>query len=198
MDAFAAARLGDDTEDLVVGLGCLCHDLGKPATTARIDGRWRSAGHEAAGVAPTRRFIGSMTNQRGLADDVVRLVADHLKPDQLHQADATPRAVRRLARRVVRLDRLLRVAHADRNGRPPSPDDGFPAAAWLRAQAAALDVVDRAPEPLVRGRDLIELGLTPGPRFKDLLDQCFEAQLDGEITNVEEGVRFVRSLLGDG
>ncbi len=33
-------------------LSAVCHDLGKPATTAVIDGRWRSPGHEAAGVAP--------------------------------------------------------------------------------------------------------------------------------------------------
>ncbi|MDY7106618.1 MAG: HD domain-containing protein [Actinomycetota bacterium] len=197
MDAFAAARLGDDEEDLVVGFACLCHDLGKPATTAWIDGRWRSPGHEAAGVPPTRAFIGSMTNQRGLADDVARLVADHLKPDQLYQADSTPRAVRRLAQRVVRLDRLLRVAHADRNGRPPAPDDGFPAADWLREQAAALDVADRAPEPIVRGRDLIDLGLAPGPQFKRLLDACFEAQLDGDVTSVDDGLALVRRLLDD-
>ena len=34
-------------------LGAVCHDLGKPATTAFIDGRIRSLDHEQAGVAPT-------------------------------------------------------------------------------------------------------------------------------------------------
>ena len=74
-----------------------------------------------------------MTSQAKLADEVVPLVADHLKPDQLFQGGASPAAVRRLARRVGRLDRLLRVARADRDGRPPSPTDDFPAARWLRA-----------------------------------------------------------------
>ena len=34
----------------IVMLGAVCHDLGKPATTAVIDGRIKSPGHEAAGV----------------------------------------------------------------------------------------------------------------------------------------------------
>ena len=36
---------------ITVMLGAVCHDLGKPATTAVIDGRIRSIDHEQAGVA---------------------------------------------------------------------------------------------------------------------------------------------------
>ncbi|MDH4146045.1 MAG: HD domain-containing protein, partial [Acidimicrobiia bacterium] len=195
MDAFAAERVGDDHEDLVVGLACLCHDLGKPATTQFVDGRWRSPGHEAAGLEPTRRFIERLTNQDRLADEVLPLVADHLKPDQLFQAGAGAAAVRRLARRVGRLDRLLRVATADRRGRPPLAWDGFPAARWLLEQATQLDVLTAAPRPLVGGRHLIGLGQKPGPHFKALLDEAYEAQLDGRIATEAEGVEFLRALL---
>ena len=52
MDCFAAERLGDAWEDLVVGFACLAHDFGKPATTVWKDGRWRSPGHEEAGLGP--------------------------------------------------------------------------------------------------------------------------------------------------
>jgi tRNA nucleotidyltransferase (CCA-adding enzyme) len=197
MDVFAERRLGDEWENLVVGFACLCHDLGKPATTAWIDGRWRSPGHEEAGLEPTRSFMGRLTNQHRLVDEVLPLVADHLKPDQLHQQGAGAAAVRRLARRVGRLDRLLRVAGADRDGRPPSPRDDFPAARWLLETASALEVLDAPPRPLVLGRHLVALGLEPGPAFKPLLEECFEAQLDGRIASVEEGVDFVRSLLDD-
>jgi len=198
MDTFAERRTGDDWEDLVVGLACLCHDLGKPATTAWIEGRWRSPGHEEAGLEPTRRFLARLTNQHRLTEEVLPLVADHLKPDQLFQQGAGPSAVRRLARRVGRLDRLIRVAAADRDGRPPSPRDDFPAARWLEQMAAALAVLDAPPRPLVLGRHLIELGMRPGPSFKPILDQCFEAQLDGRIADIDEGLAFVRSLVEAG
>lgn len=195
MDRFAEDRLGDEWEDLVVGFACLCHDLGKPATTAWADGRWRSPGHEEAGLEPTRAFLARLTNQHRLAEEVLPLVADHLKPDQLFQQGAGASAVRRLARRVGRLDRLLRVARADRDGRPPSPRDDFPAAQWLVRTAEELAVLDAPPQPLVLGRHLIELGLRPGPAFRPLLEECFEAQLDGRITSVEEGLALVRARL---
>ena len=40
-----------------VMLGALCHDLGKPPTTALVDGRIRSMGHEEAGVAPATALL---------------------------------------------------------------------------------------------------------------------------------------------
>ena len=42
---------------ITVMLGAVCHDLGKPATTAFIDGRIRSLNHEEAGVAPTLSLL---------------------------------------------------------------------------------------------------------------------------------------------
>jgi tRNA nucleotidyltransferase (CCA-adding enzyme) len=195
MDCFASERVGDAWEDLVVGFACLAHDFGKPATTQWKDGRWRSPGHEEAGLAPTRSFLQRMTGQRRLIDEVLPLVADHLKPDQLYEAGSSAAAVRRLAARVGRLDRLVRVAAADRRGRPPAPWDGFPARDWLLRSARELDVVEGRPKPLVMGRHLLAAGLTPGPAFTPLLDACYQAQLDGTITTLEEGLALVRTLL---
>lgn len=195
MDAFAADRVEAEWEDLVVGFACLCHDLGKPATTERSDGRWRSKGHEAAGAEPTRSFLARLTNQERLVEEVLPLVLHHLKPDQLYRAQAGDAAVRRLARKVRRIDRLLRVVRADRLGRPPLPDDGFPAAVWLEGRARALEVASQEPRPLVQGRHLIDRGLEPGPHFGPLLEACFEAQLDGEFTDLAGGLSFLDRLL---
>ncbi len=196
MDAFAGERLGDPWEDLVVGLGALCHDLGKPATTTHDDdGRIRSKGHEEQGEEPTRSFLGRMSNQEQLACEVVPLVREHLKPTVLHNAGAGASAVRRLARRVGRIDRLVRVARADHAGRPPKPFHGFAAGDWLLEQASALQVADHKPEPIVMGRHLIALGQEPGPHFKELLEACLEAQLDGVFADLEDGIEFARGLL---
>ena len=195
LDAFAAERLDDDEEDLVVGLSCLCHDLGKPATTRFVDGRLRSRGHEAAGETPTRSFLARLTNRRALVDDVVRLVVDHLKPRQLYQGGAGDAAVRRLAHRVRRIDRLVRVARADARGRPPLPPADCEDCDWLLARAEALRIRDQAPRRLVLGRDLIDRGLPPGPEIGDLVDRCYQAQLDGAFEGRTAGLRFLDSLL---
>ncbi len=195
MDAFAGERLGDDWEDLVVGLGCLCHDLGKPATTTFEDGRIRSKGHEEAGEEPTRTFLDRMSNQQRLVDQVVPLVREHLKPTALFHAKAGPAAIRRLARRVGRIDRLIRVGRADHAGRPPLPFDGYPPGEWLMQQAQALQVSENQPKPIVMGRHLIDLGLTPGPHFKQLLETCFEAQLDGAFADLDAGLDLARDII---
>ena len=195
MDAFARDRIGDDWEDLVVGFASLCHDFGKPSTTTHERGRVRSIGHEAAGERPTRAFLGSLTQQTALHEEVVPLVRHHLKPRQLYEAQATDAAVRRLANKVGRIDRLVRVARADAGGRPPLPTDDDAAGRWLLERAQALTLADRGPTPLVLGRHLIARGLEPGPAFGPLLDRCFEAQLDGEFQSLEGGLAYLDRLL---
>jgi len=196
LDAFAAARLGVPWEDLVVGLAVLCHDLGKPATTKQTDdGRLRALGHEQAGVEAAESFLARLTDQRRLVQAVLPLVAEHMRPSQLHQQGAGDAAVRRLADRVGRIDRLVRVARADNSGRPPLPGEGFPAGDWLLERAAALGVSAAAPEPLVLGRHLQKLGAEPGPDFGRVLDVCYQAQLGGEIKDLNEGLDLARRLL---
>jgi tRNA nucleotidyltransferase (CCA-adding enzyme) len=195
MDAFAQERLGDAGEDLVVGLAVLCHDLGKPETTRCEDGRVTSKGHEQAGVERTRDLLARMTPNRRLAEEVTPLVADHLKPQQLFDGDAGDAAVRRLARRVGRIDRLVRVARADQRGRPPLAVEHFAAGDWLLERARALAIERRAPRPLVRGRHLLALGVSQGPRLGAILDDCYAAQIEGSITTLEQGIDLARQLI---
>ncbi len=49
-----------------------------------------------------------------------------------------------------------------------------------------------APQPWVDGHDLIAMGHNPGPRFKALLEQAYDAQLDGTVTNRDEALRWLR------
>lgn len=195
LDAFAEERSGDPWEDLVVGFGVLCHDFGKPATTVSEQGRIRSEGHEPAGEAPTRRFLHRLTDHRELIEQVLPLVRSHLCPLQLYQSRAGDAAIRRLARRVGRIDRLVRVARADQRGRPPFSLASFPEGDWLLERAQALEVQDRAPKPIILGRHLIALGVVPGPGMGRLLAACFEAQLDGVFHSLDEGLRYARHLL---
>lgn len=195
MDAFAEARTGDEWEDIVVGLAVLCHDLGKPETTAFMDGRIRSLGHEEAGEAPTRSFLARMTNQDDLVESVVPLVANHLKPQELYRSKAGDSAIRRLARKVKRIDRLVRIAKADQMGRFPMVCGDFPEGEWLLTSARRLEVQDSVPKPLVLGRHLIQLGLTPGPLFGTILNECYEAQLDGAFGTTEDGIAYATGVI---
>lgn len=198
MDAFARSRIGDAREDLIVGLAVLCHDLGKPATTALIDGRWRAPRHEAEGEHPTRSFLARLTRETALIEAVVDLVTTHMRPHQLYVAGAGDGAVRRLAVRVGRIDRLVRVAEADARGRPPEVVETFPAGEWLLQRAKALTLADRQPEPLVKGRHLMPLGVKPSREMGQLIKELFELQLDGVFSDLESGLQIARQRLPPG
>jgi tRNA nucleotidyltransferase (CCA-adding enzyme) len=198
LEAFARERLGEAGEDLIVGFGVLCHDFGKPATTKVEDGRIRSRGHCEEGEAPARAFLERMMAPPDLVEAVVPLVTEHLRPHDLFTSQAGDCAVRRLAVRVGRIDRLVRVARADHFGRPPSAETVFEAGDWLLERARALDVQDRAPRPLVMGRHLIAMGLKPGPAFKGILNDCYQAQLDGLFQDEAGGLEFCRRRVAVG
>ena len=199
LDAFARER--DErgrnaVEDLVVGLAVLCHDFGKPACTAFDPrrGRIRSLGHDEAGVEPTLSFLRRLTNEERLLKEVPPLVRLHMRPFAMWKDRSSDGAIRRLAAKVVRIDRLIRVAAADDAGRPPFPSELEPLA-WLAEQAERLRVADSAPKPLVQGRDLIALGLKPGVAFGRILKKAYDAQLDGRFTDLKGGIDYVRKII---
>ena len=184
---------------IAVMLGAVCHDLGKPATTAVIDGRIRSLDHEQAGVEPTLRLLDRLNIHTidgfDVRGQVVGLVANHLKPGMFFKADNVgDGAFRRLAQKVD-MELLARVARADCLGR----GGGFDCSAidWFLERARALGVQHEPPAPLVLGRHLLALGLTPGPRIGEVLKLVYEKQLDGEITTVEEGIAAARALISE-
>ena len=200
----AASLLDDLAEDrprqLAVMLGALCHDLGKPPTTKFEDGRIRSRGHEEAGLPPTTSLLDRWSVHTLLGYDlraqVLALVAHHLKPGQLfdEREKVSDGAIRRLARKCEP-DLLYRVAKADCLGRRPGAFEPV-AMEWFRERVRQLDVAVRPPEPLLKGRDVIALGVAPGPEVGRVLQAVYERQLDGAIANLEEARAEACRILG--
>jgi tRNA nucleotidyltransferase (CCA-adding enzyme) len=196
----ARARIDDLDRGPAVAmmLGALCHDLGKPGTTAVIDGRIRSPGHEESGVAPATKLLDRLNVHTLDGYDVRRavlgLVAHHLKPSAFRKSPTpvSDGAFRRLAQKVD-LELLARFAKADCHGRTGTFDCS--AMDWFLERARALGVEHAAPPPLVMGRHLIDLGISPGPHMGELLRRVYERQLDGEIETLDDGIQAVKELL---
>ena len=141
------------------------------------------------------RFLGRLTNSSALAASVAPLVAAHMEPTEFYRAQAGDGAIRRLARRVGRIDQLARVVRADLAGRPPLAADS-PECEWLLERAQVLEVADRAPVPILKGRHLVQLGLPPGPRYREILDAVYEAQLEGQVLDVATGMAHAATVVG--
>jgi hypothetical protein len=69
--------------------------------------------------------------------------------------------------------------------------------AWLREQFAIHDSTDVAPTPLLSGDDLIGLGWVPGRRFKRVLDEVYDAQLEHRISTRDQAIALAQALAAD-
>ncbi|MEO8680056.1 MAG: HD domain-containing protein [Vicinamibacterales bacterium] len=181
-----------------VMLGAVCHDLGKPATTAMIDGRVRSPNHEAEGVAPATRILDrfniNSVDGFDVRGQVLGLVAEHLRPSAFHKARETVKdgAFRRLSQKVD-LELLVRFARSDCHGRTGVFDCS--AMDWFLERARTLGVEHRPPSPILLGRHLLELGVGPGPRMGEILRAVYELQLDGVVKDLADARRHAARLL---
>jgi len=134
-----------------------------------------------------------------LIESILPLVRWHAQPWELFRAKAGDAAVRRLANKVVRIDRLVRVDEADRKGRgSKSTAEPSPQGIWLTERAAALHLQDSAPKKIVLGRHLIAMGHKPAGWFSQVLDEAFEAQLDGAFSDEAGGLVWLRERMAKG
>jgi tRNA nucleotidyltransferase (CCA-adding enzyme) len=91
---------------------------------------------------------------------------------------------------------LYRVARADCLGRTGD----FPPVAmeWFLERVRQLEVAERPPDPLLRGRHVLELGLRPGPEVGRIVRAVYERQLDGAVRTLDEAREEARRLVAEG
>lgn len=194
-------------ERLQIIFGALCHDLGKPITTARIDGRIRSRGHQEAGIAPVRSLCSRLTLSDSIVHAALAIAKDHLQPALLAREIENGRmnetqyanAVRKLLKRIHPLSwrAFLAASEADFYGRGvPNTKHGPYLYGERFAASIKREQLDIEPtKPLIQGRDLLALGLRPGPRIGEIIARIEALRDAGTITTHEEAMERARALL---
>jgi poly(A) polymerase len=105
----------------------------------------------------------------------------------VHEWDgAAAASQKRLAGSAPGFDSALRILGAI--------DPARAAAISARVEALARTPSGLRPEPLVTGDDLVALGMKPGPPFKRLLDDLYDAQLEGRIQSRDQAMELARWL----
>jgi tRNA nucleotidyltransferase (CCA-adding enzyme) len=188
----ALARLPEyQTADLdsrtVYMLAVLTHDFGKAKTTQEtLKGgviRIVSPGHEEVSVTLAQTFLERINTPFGIRDRILPLVQNHMA----HFDSVTDRAIRRLAKRLEpeNIESLLVIMTADAQGRPPKEPSVPETVKAIATKAEELAVRQKAPEPILLGRHLLERGFSPGPALGKILREAYEAQLAGEFHDLE-------------
>jgi poly(A) polymerase len=165
----------------------LLHDIGKPAT-ASVDetGRIRFSGHDKLGATMTESVMQRLRFSRAEIEATVEAVDQHMV-----FKDVPNMRVSRLKRFMARphFADELELHRVDCLGSHGMLDNYE----FLKAKAAEFEDEPIIPPPLVRGDDLIAMGMKPGPRFGEILEAVQTRQLEGTLREREEALRWVKA-----
>lgn len=168
-------------------LAVLLHDVGKPKTF-KIRERIRFDRHTTVGANMAKTICKRLKIPVKDMDVITEIIKEHLKFKDIKKM------------RESRLKRFLRGDNFDEHLELHRLDclaSHGDLGSWefCREKLEEFSKEDMRPEPLFRGRDLIEMGLTPGPIFKEILSYVEDAQLEGRIKTREEACGLVREYL---
>lgn len=166
----------------------LLHDVGKPVTFRMAD-RIRFDGHAEAGVEIARGILGRLRFANADAEQIMRLIGNHMKfKDVAAMRESTLKRFVRQPRFEEHLE-LHRIDCLSSNGYTEAYE-------FVKGKLAGLTEEQLKPTPLITGRDLIERGYRPGPRFSEMLAVVEDAQLEGAVGTAEDAMRLIEERFG--
>jgi poly(A) polymerase len=187
-DVFVHTRLllkGLENAPADLALSCLLHDIGKPPTYRRSD-RIRFNGHDRVGAKMAEEVMRRLKFPNDITARVVACVDGHMRFKDVKAMRAS--TLKKFMQRDTfatelqqhRLDCL--ASHGDLSN-------------WrfLKRKQKTLGEAAIRPEPLVTGRDVMELGFKEGPVIGKILRATEDAQLEGEIASKEEAFAWIKA-----
>jgi poly(A) polymerase len=179
---------------------CLLHDMAKPETFTDTDGRIRFHGHDNVGAEKVLFLCRRFRLSRSTETLVSKTIKFHMRLFNLSAPGGPSKnAMYRYCRDLGdALPESLLLAQADaRATYEVMPKEKFadtekPMAAVLEYYYAKF--LKAGARPLVTGDDLIRLGMQPGPRFRDILEEIKEKQAEGTITNRDEALEYLKRI----
>ncbi|MBI5557810.1 MAG: CCA tRNA nucleotidyltransferase [Deltaproteobacteria bacterium] len=184
----------------------LFHDLGKPAACRRVDGRITFYNHDRIGADLLAGISKRLRWSREQFERVSRFIILHMWPFHLSNVRRKTGVTARACLKIYKaagddLPGLFLLAMAD-----SLAGQGVDKPAGMEEELATLysqvvDVCKNQVEPvlagprLLTGRDLIGLGLRPGPVFKQILAEVERVQVEGKVGNREQALDWVNHFL---
>ena len=164
--------------------GALLHDIGKEPTF-EIRDRIRFNRHDYVGAHMALGICRRLRMSNARTGRICDLVAQHMRIRNVRDMRESKR--RRFLRQEG-FDQLLELHRADCMGCHGKLD----LYQFCQAELSALGPEGLNPPPLLTGRDLMALGLPPGPLMGRVLARLEDAQLEGAIQSRAEAIRWVQ------
>ena len=168
-----------------VAFGILLHDIAKPRCRAEVGDKVTFYGHTDQGAVMAAEIMARLKRSRAVQDQVAYLVKNHLK------LCMAPRMRPSNLKRMLAEDgfaELMEVAFMD--AMASNSYLGF----WhfCKHAMSTMTAAEIRPPKLIGGNDLKEMGFAPGPRFKAILKDVEDQQLDGVLASREAALEYVR------
>jgi poly(A) polymerase len=164
----------------------LFHDVAKPRT-AQVDetGRIRFNAHDRIGAEMTVQIMERLRFSRAEIDATVEMVRQHMVFKDVPKMRVAK--LKRFMARPTFADELeLHRVDCESSHRML---ENYEFLLCKREEFANEPII---PPPLVRGDDLIALGLKPGPKFGEILEAVETRQLEGTLRDRDEAIDWVK------
>jgi len=178
-----------DRPSETLAYGCLLHDVAKPVCIRQDAERITFYGHTEKGAEMAEEILKRLKRGRATWERVGYLVHNHLRHIQ------APKMRLSTLKRFLReegIEELLELTRID----ALSSNGDLHYYEYCKERLAELKDEEIRPAPLVRGGDLIAMGIIPGPIFTDILRQVEDAQLGGELNSREEALEWIHRHYG--
>jgi putative nucleotidyltransferase with HDIG domain len=191
---------------VVLRLAALFHDVGKGETSQEEDGRIRFIGHDKIGAKIAGQRLRGLSLSNDAIKQVKTIVAGHMRPLSLAQAQGA-RPSRRAVFRYFRVlgDNGLDVAILAMADHLATYDGLGDQEAWDKLVGLVAELFrfyfeqheeTVKPVPLLSGQDLIDiLEMVPGPEIGRILRLIEEGQAAGEIRTRAEALQFAQEQI---
>ncbi len=168
----------------VAAWSTLLHDIGKPAVMAVSD-RIRFSNHDHVGASMAQTLLGRLKAPSALVEAVCEVVDNHM--NFINVTNMRLSTLKRFLSRPTLEDELemhrvdCLASHGDISNYT-----------FIKQKQAELSVEEIRPMALISGKDLIALGLAPGPLFGTILREAYDLQLEGKHRSREEALAWVK------
>jgi len=167
--------------------GALLHDVGKPPTFRVAPDRIRFDGHVEVGVRMAHEICRRLNFSNDDTEQIEALVANHMR---FADAERMKAATLKRFMRLPKFDEHMELHRID----CLASHGGLGLYGFVAEKLRTTPPEEIRPEPLLSGRELIEIGYAPGPRFKEMLAAVEDAQLEGKVQSREAAVELVKRV----
>ena len=191
-DVFVHTRLMlsllKDAPSIELVLSVLLHDIGKPATYSFDEeaDRIRFNGHDKLGAEMSEQILRDLKFSNSIIEDVVQMVANHMTFKDVQKMRQSK--LKRFMSRSTFNDEI-ELHRVDCLGSWGGLDNYD----FLNKKVVEFANEPIIPQPLLTGKDLIELGWSPGPDLGQTLNSVQDMQLEGKLNSKDEALDWVKS-----